>query len=90
MGLRKLIVNNLHMQLFAKQNEEYFSLSDIAESKDTERTDYIIQNWIRNRNTIEFIGLWEKLHNPIFNSIEFERFKNRAGYLSINSRKLQT
>ncbi|MCF6174480.1 MAG: KilA-N domain-containing protein [Victivallaceae bacterium] len=57
----------------------YISLTDIARHKDSERSDYILQNWMRNRSTIEFIGLWEQIHNPGFKSIEFDGFKNDAG-----------
>ncbi len=60
-------------------NEDYISLTDIARFKDPKRTDYIIQNWLRNRNTIEFLGIWEKLNNPNFKPLEFEGFRNRAG-----------
>ncbi|HPO13596.1 MAG TPA: KilA-N domain-containing protein [Candidatus Hydrogenedentes bacterium] len=59
--------------------EDYISLSDIARYRDAERTDYIIQNWLRNRNTIEFLGIWEGLNNPGFNSIEFDGFRKQAG-----------
>ena len=59
--------------------ETYISLTDIARYKDSKRSDYILQNWMRNRSTIEFIGLWEQLHNPDFKSIEFDGFKNEAG-----------
>lgn len=58
---------------------DYISLTDIARHRDAERSDYILQNWLRNRSTIEFIGLWEQLNNPGFNSIEFDGFKNLAG-----------
>jgi len=59
--------------------DDYISLTDIARYKDSERSDYILQNWMRNRSTIEFIGLWEQLHNSEFKSIEFDGFKNQAG-----------
>ncbi len=59
--------------------EEYICLTDIARFKDSKRTDYIIQNWLRNRNTIEFLGIWERLNNPDFKPIEFDGFRNRAG-----------
>ncbi len=59
--------------------DDYISLSDIARYRDAQRTDYIIQNWLRNRNTIEFLGIWEGLNNPVFNSIEFDGFRNQAG-----------
>ena len=47
--------------------------------KDPLRTDYLISNWLRNRNTIEFLGIWEKLNNPEFNPIEFDGIKTRSG-----------
>ena len=54
-------------------------MTDIARYKDEERTDYLILNWLRNRNTIEFLGLWEQLNNPSFNPIEFDGIKSKAG-----------
>jgi hypothetical protein len=84
MPIRKIIVRGKDVPLFSKENIEYISLTDMAKSKDSDRSDYIIQNWIRNRNTIEFIGLWEKLHNPNFKSIEFDGFKNAAGLNSFS------
>ncbi len=51
----------------------------MAKFKDIGRTNYIIQNWIRSKNTIEFIGLWEQMHNRNFKGIEFDAFKNEAG-----------
>ncbi len=59
--------------------DEYISLTDIARYRDAERSDYILQNWLRNRSTIEFVGLWEQFNNPNFNSIEFDGIKNLAG-----------
>ncbi len=59
--------------------QDYFCITDIARFKDEERTDYIIQNWLRNRNTIEFLGIWEKLNNPDFKPIEFDGFRKQAG-----------
>ena len=66
------IVDNL-------SNEDYISLTDIARYKDNKRTDYIIQNWLRNRNTVEFLGIWERLNNSHFNPIEFDGIKSEAG-----------
>jgi len=60
-------------------NEDYISLTDIARHKDSERTDYIIQNWLRNRNTIEYLGIWEHLNNSNFNPIEFDGIRKQAG-----------
>ena len=79
MEKKKIKVKGTEIVLFTKEKEDYISITDIARFKDSERSDYIIQNWMRNRNTIEFIGLWEIIHNPDFNSIEFDGFKNEAG-----------
>lgn len=59
--------------------DEYISLTDIAKHKDSSRTDYLISNWLRNRNTIEFLGIWEQIHNEKFNPIEFDGFRKNAG-----------
>lgn len=66
---REVVINSVN-------NEDYISITDIAKYKDENRTGYIIQNWLRNRNTIEFLGIWEKLNNPDFNVIEFEYIKS--------------
>ena len=58
---------------------DYICLTDIARFKDPERTDYLIANWLRNRNTIEFLGIWEQLNNPCFNPIEFDGFRKQSG-----------
>lgn len=57
---------------------EYLSLTDIARYKSDDPT-AVIQNWMRGRDVIEFLGLWESLHNPSFKPIEFEGFRNQAG-----------
>lgn len=59
--------------------DEYISLTGIARFRNAERSDYILQNWLRTRSTIEFVGLWELFNNPNFNSIEFDGIKNMAG-----------
>ena len=79
MAKQKINVKGTEIVLFSKEKEDYISLTDIARYKDSERSDYVLQNWMRNRSTIEFIGLWEQIHNPNFNSIEFDGFKNEAG-----------
>ena len=57
---------------------EYISLTDIARYKSEEPT-AVIQNWMRNRDVLEFLGLWEQLYNKDFKPLEFEGFKNEAG-----------
>ena len=58
---------------------EFISLTDIAKYRNVDDPRFVIQNWMRNRNTIEFLGLWEQLHNPSFNRVQFEAVKNEAG-----------
>lgn len=57
---------------------EYISLTDIARYKSNEPKD-VVKNWMRGKDTIEFLGLWEKLHNNDFKGVEFDAFKNQAG-----------
>lgn len=59
-------------------DDDYISLTDIARYKSDEPK-MVIQNWMRNRNTIEFLGVWESLHNPDFKGIEFDAFRKQAG-----------
>ena len=79
MSKTKLNVNEIEIVLFKQNKEEFISLTDMAKFRDSERSDYIIQNWMRTRSTIEFIGLWEQLHNPNFKPIEFDGFRNESG-----------
>lgn len=65
--------------VFEPQKDDYFSLTDIARYKDAQYPGYIIQNWMRNRSTVEFLGVWERLNNPDFNYLEFEAIENEAG-----------
>lgn len=57
-------------------NEDFISLTDMLKAKDG---DFFISDWLRNRNTVEFLGIWEKLHNPNFNYGEFAIIKSKAG-----------
>ena len=75
----KLKVNEIEIVLLKKNEEEYISLTDMARFRDSERTNYIIQNWMRTRSTGEFLGLSEQLHNMNFKRIEFDVFKNESG-----------
>lgn len=79
MSKTKLNVNELEVVLYKQNEEEYISLTDMAKFRDAERTNYIIQNWMRTSSTIEFLGLWEQLNNPNFKGIEFDAFRNEAG-----------
>jgi KilA-N domain len=76
---RRINVSGTEIVLFEKDNSEFLSLTDIARHKDTLNTDSIIQNWMRNRNTIELLGFWETIYNPNFKPLEFEGFRKQAG-----------
>jgi hypothetical protein len=77
---QKINVKGTDIIILKENNkDEFISLTGIARYRDAERSDYILQNWLRNRSTIEFVGLWEQFNNPNFNSIEFDGIKNQAG-----------
>jgi len=78
-AMAKINVKGREISIINMKEEDYICLTDIARYKDAERTDYIIQNWLRNRNTIEFLGIWEQLNNPSFNPIEFDGIRKQAG-----------
>lgn len=75
----EIIVKETSIRVIRVGNVDYISLTDLAKFKDKERFDYIIQNWLRSKHTLEYIGIWELLYNQNFNSIEFDGFKNEAG-----------
>jgi len=75
----EIIVKDTYIRVMRVRNVDYISLTDLAKFKDAERFDYIIQNWLRSKHTLEYVGTWELLYNPNFNSIEFDGFKNEAG-----------
>lgn len=80
----KIIKDTLHaagvdIGIYTQDFEnEFISLTDIARYKSDDPT-AVIQNWMRNRDVIEFLGLWERLHNPDFKPLEFEGFRKQAG-----------
>lgn len=76
---KKISVQGLDIVLYQNENEDFISLTDIARHKDAQHTDAIIQNWMRNRNTIELLGFWETIYNPNFKPLEFEGFRRQAG-----------
>lgn len=77
--MAKITVLDRDVAVYSSHEEDYICLTDMARYKDPERTDYIIQNWLRNRTTIEFLGIWEHLNNPDFKPIEFDGFRKQAG-----------
>jgi hypothetical protein len=76
--MSKIKVQQSEVNILKINDLDYISLTDIARYKSTEPTD-VIANWMRNRNTIEYLGIWEILYNPGFKPLEFEGFKKEAG-----------
>lgn len=74
-----IAVQGVEVGIVSERQDDYICLTDIARFKDAERTDYLISNWLRNRNTIEFLGIWERLNNPVFNPIEFDGIRIQSG-----------
>jgi hypothetical protein len=72
-------VKGSSVTVLSRKDEDYISLTDIAKHKEPDRSDHVIQNWMRNRNTIEFLGVWERLNNPGFNPLEFEGIRSKSG-----------
>ncbi len=78
----KIEVRGTEITVMRHQDEDFISLTDMLKAKDG---DFFISDWLRNRNTVEFLGIWETVHNPDFNSGEFAIIKSQAG---LNSYKL--
>jgi hypothetical protein len=76
--MAKINVQNTQVTVISINETDYISLTDIAHYKSDE-PNAVIANWMRNRNTIEFLGIWETLYNPEFKPLEFEGFKKEAG-----------
>ena len=72
--MEKITVQNTNVTIISVNEKDYISLTDIAKYKSDDPT-AVIGNWMRNRNTIEYLGIWESLYNPQFNPLEFEGFK---------------
>lgn len=72
-------VKGSSITVISKQEEDYISITDIARHKNPEEPKDIVKNWMRSKTTIEFLGLWEKLHNPAFKGVEFDSFMYQAG-----------
>ena len=77
--MAKIEVKGTSITVVSGGVDDYISLTDIARYKDSDHTDDIIRNWLRNRNTLEFLGIWEQLNNPVFNPVEFDGIRMQAG-----------
>ena len=74
--MAKIIVKDTVVSVLKVNKEDYISLTDMLKAKDG---DFFFSNWLRNRNTVEFLGIWEQLNNPNFNCAEFDIIKSQAG-----------
>jgi len=72
-------VQGTDVRILSRKNEEYICITDIAKYRNNVEPFSVINNWMRSRSTIEFIGLWELLNNPNFKPLEFDRFRMDAG-----------
>jgi len=77
--MAKITVLSREIAIHVRNEEDYICITDIARYKNADHTDDLIRNWLRNRNTIEFLGIWEHLNNPGFNPVEFDGFRKQAG-----------
>ncbi len=75
---KKINVKGTEIAVLTSKDEDYICITDIAKIKNNDRTDDLIRNWLRNRNTIEFLGIWERLNNPDIKPVEFAGFKQQA------------
>lgn len=76
---QKINVKGTDVVFFSVKEEKYISITDIARYKNPKEPKDVVKNWMRNRGTIEFLGLWEKIHNPEFKGVEFDSFIHQSG-----------
>ncbi|NPA10397.1 MAG: KilA-N domain-containing protein [Chlorobi bacterium] len=79
--MKKIQVDDKIIAITSYKDEDYICLTDMVRGE--EGNDHI-RNWMRNRNTVEFLGIWEQLYNPNFKGVEFDTFKKEAGLNSFN------
>ena len=72
-------VQGTSVKIQAVGSDDYICLTDIAKSKNPQHPDDLIRNWLRNRNSLELLGIWEHLHNPNFNPVEFDGIRKQSG-----------
>ena len=77
--MKKLNTQGLQIYTFQQNEGDFISLTDMARYKNVDDPRYVIQNWMKTRFTVEFIGLWEQFHNENFNRVEFDTFKKEVG-----------
>jgi hypothetical protein len=75
----EIIALGIQIGIQQKQSQDYIFLTDIAKYRNKNQSDDVIKNWLRNRNTIELLGLWEQIYNPNFKPVEFDEFRKESG-----------
>jgi hypothetical protein len=75
----EITVQGTEIAIYNIEKIDYISITDIARYRNSDAPADVVKNWLRNRSTIEFLGLWEKLNNPQFKLVEFDQFRNDAG-----------
>ena len=75
----ELIANGQTVRMMKVDGSDFICLTDIARFKNPDFPADVVRNWMRSKMTVAFLGLWEQLHNPCFNMVEFDQFKNEAG-----------
>lgn len=75
----KLLIKNINVNVVGFSDEDYFSLTDIAKSKNTENPNGVIEHWLRRTDTLEFLFIWERICNPNFKPTDFGGFKSKPG-----------
>ncbi len=82
---KKIDVLAREVRIAVVLDQDYICLTDIARYKNPDASDDLIRNWLRNRNTIELLGIWEQINNPVFKSVEFDGFRKHAGLNRFNA-----
>ncbi len=77
---KKIEVQGLDIVVYSNIQDDFISLTDIAKFKNLQAPADVVKNWLRSKQTIALLGVWERLNNPNFKLVEFDRFKNEAGY----------
>ena len=72
-------VHDSEISVYSKHKQDYISLTDIARKRNPDEPKDVVKNWMRNRSTIEFLGLWEKINNPNFKGVEFDPLLAQSG-----------
>ena len=73
---KNMVVQGVEINAATRHEQDYISLTDMLKAKDG---DFFISDWLRNRNTVEFLGIWESIYNPSFNYGEFAIIKSQVG-----------